>query len=73
MLISLSTATTEFDRSVKEQLAAVPKREKFSCVVESRLNMNFGATRKMGKSENFELHWLYRHIWSHWLPPPSQH
>ena len=28
-------------------------------------------TRKMGISEHFELHWLYRHIWSHWLATPS--
>ena len=25
---------------------------------------------KWGNSENFELHWLYRHIWSRWLASP---
>ena len=46
---------------------SITRREKFCCGRASKLNSIFRETRKMGKSENFELHWLSRHIWSHWL------
>ena len=48
-------------------VAPSTRREKFCCGRASKLNSILRETRKMGKSENFELHWLSRHIWSHWL------